>query len=591
MRATTRFLALLPLLAIMFVPASVAPAAAQATIVINNIDDADQGFNDPTPAAPVGGNPGTTVGQLRLNVFQRAAEIWGATLDSDVTIIVQSTFQDRGFTPCTANSAVLGAAGTIQIFANFPNAQWPNTWYHSALSNKLANVDLTPFPPDPGFLVEPFGDDIIAFFNPNLGQANCFAGPGWYYGLDNNAPAGATDLLNVVLHELSHGLGFANFIDEDGEPGVPPGSGPLGLPDIYTVFSRDNTEGKQWNQMDDRERARSAANTGNLVWNGPQVVADAPGILDFARLVRITAPANLAGTNLEYGTSSFAPVPDLGTFNGNVVLVDDGTAPTSDACTSPLVNAAAVAGNIALIDRGTCAFAFKAAVAQLAGATGVMIANNVAGQGAIGLGGAPVIPMTIPVIGISKEDGDLIKANLPGVAIGTFPSTNRAGLDSAGNVRLYAPGVVAPGSSVSHWDTVALPNLLMEPFINTDLEGATTLDLTPSLMTDIGWTGGPYCPVGSDVSSPTVVVNGCDSGVPNRFGPWTVFPNPSGTTYSGLVAGGCTISDVVNSCPADAKNHGDAVSCVTHVTTALAGAGALSDAERTAILTCAAGTQ
>src|SRR5687768_10550815 len=76
-------------------------------ILINNIDSPNQGFNDPTPAAPVGGNPGTTIGQQRLNVFAAAAEIWEDNLNGVTQdIIVQSTFQDRGFTPCTATGAV-----------------------------------------------------------------------------------------------------------------------------------------------------------------------------------------------------------------------------------------------------------------------------------------------------------------------------------------------------------------------------------------------------------------------------------------------------------------------------------------------------
>ena len=46
-----------------------APARAAATIVIVNQNDPGVGFNDPTPVAPVGGNPGTTLGQQRLNAF------------------------------------------------------------------------------------------------------------------------------------------------------------------------------------------------------------------------------------------------------------------------------------------------------------------------------------------------------------------------------------------------------------------------------------------------------------------------------------------------------------------------------------------
>jgi hypothetical protein len=64
-----------------------------ATIVIQNGNAAGVGFNDPTPAAPVGGNAGTTLGQQRLNAFQAAANVWGATLDSTVTIVVFATME------------------------------------------------------------------------------------------------------------------------------------------------------------------------------------------------------------------------------------------------------------------------------------------------------------------------------------------------------------------------------------------------------------------------------------------------------------------------------------------------------------------
>jgi hypothetical protein len=56
-------------------------------------------------------------------------------------------------------------------------------------------------------------------------------------------------------------------------------------------------------------------------------------------------------------------------------------------------------------------------------------------------------------------------------------------------VQLWAPNPVQPGSSVSHWDTIAFPNLLMEPFINpglTQLVGPPR-DLTLPLLIDIGW--------------------------------------------------------------------------------------------------------
>src|SRR5436853_2933456 len=85
-----------------------ATSYAQAIIVIQNTDPAGSGFNDPTAAAPVGGNPGTTVGQQRLNVFQAAANVWGAALNSSQTITISAHWADL---PCTATGGALGSAG------------------------------------------------------------------------------------------------------------------------------------------------------------------------------------------------------------------------------------------------------------------------------------------------------------------------------------------------------------------------------------------------------------------------------------------------------------------------------------------------
>src|SRR5690349_7125370 len=72
------------------------PAFAAANVIVVNLNAPGVGFNDPTPAAPVGGNTGTTRGAQRLIAFQRAADLWGATLDSPVTIIVSATFEPLG---------------------------------------------------------------------------------------------------------------------------------------------------------------------------------------------------------------------------------------------------------------------------------------------------------------------------------------------------------------------------------------------------------------------------------------------------------------------------------------------------------------
>jgi hypothetical protein len=230
-------------------------AFAQATIVIENADPAGTGFNDSTPATPVGGNPGPTIGEQRLNAFRHAANIWGATLPGGPTITVRATWEDLG---CEANAGTLGAAGSLGLVRNFPNAPAINTWFGSALANTLAGFDLDPTNPE-----------IMARFNKKLGTEGCLQNSHWYYGLDTNPAPGGIALVTVLLHEFSHGLGFQTFTNSSS--GMQPG----GFPSTYDRFLFDNTANKNWTQMTDKERASSAINTGNLVWTGPQVLSDA----------------------------------------------------------------------------------------------------------------------------------------------------------------------------------------------------------------------------------------------------------------------------------------------------------------------------
>ena len=64
-----------------------------------------------------------------------------------------------------------------------------------------------------------------------------------------------------------------------------------------------------------------------------------------------------------------------------------------------------------------------------------------------------------------------------------------AGADRSGRVLMYTPNPYQGGSSVSHFDTSAFPNLLMEPNINGDLTHNVMppWDLTLPLLKDIGW--------------------------------------------------------------------------------------------------------
>lgn len=441
-----------------------AGSASAADILLFNLDPAGVGLNDPTLAAPVGGNPGTTLGQQRQIAYLYAADVWGGVLASDVPILVGASFQPLG---CTATSGTLGSAGTTFIFRDFAEALEPATWYHSALADALTGADR-----NPGFL------DINSRFNSRIGtDPTCLTGRGWYYGLDHNEGTDF-DFLSVVMHEIGHGLGFSNFVNELN------GALQSGFSDVYANRTYDVTTGQTWDVMTQAERAVSAVNDGNVVWIGNAVTAQVPQVLAPRPSMQIVTPPTLKGSVEAMPAAFGPPLTTGGGVTGKVVLADDATGAAADAC-EPLVNN--VHGKIVLADRGVCAFVVKVANAQAAGAKGVVIANNVA-TGLPGMGGTDP-SIVIPSVGIRQADGDTLKAALfptVNVRLAVDPSERAGAVD--GWVRLYAPNPAQSGSSGSHFDVSASPNLLMEPAINSDLMPAVDLDLTPALLEDIGWT-------------------------------------------------------------------------------------------------------
>ncbi len=529
-------------------------AATQVTIVNNNAPNV--GFNDPTPVAPVGGNAGTTLGEQRLIAFQHAAAIWGATLDSLVPVRVLSSFEPLA---CTATAATLGSAGAITVWSDFPNAPFADTWYGSALANKLSGAD-----------VDDTTNDIRARFNVNLGNAGCLTASGWYLGLDS-VHGTKIDLVTVLLHEFAHGLGFQSFANGA------TGTLLLGSPDIYSKFYFDNTTQKQRLAMTDAERQASAVNPRKVVWTGAKVGADTPSALQLGTpLLVVSAPASVAG-DYQIGAAAFGPALTAAGVSGLVVVALDpsngaGTS-TTDACSAITNN---IAGKIALVDRGACGFAVKVKNAQLAGAIAVIVADNVAGGPPAGLGGTDAT-ITIPSVRITLADGNALKAALTTSAITAALKLDlalRAGTDRDDRPMLFTPNPYQPGSSVSHWDTSAFPNQLMEPSINADLTHAVTApaDLTRSLLRDVGWypdadldlvadDAGDRC-LASNLSS-TVVIGGVDTGVSNTF-----------------FANGCTIADLLNVCKVDARNHGTYVSCGAAVTNALQTGGFITPGQK-----------
>ena len=524
-------------------------SAQAADVVPVFFDAAGAGYFDTTPVAPVGGNPGTTRGEQRRIAAQYAAALWGSVLESNVPIFIGARFAPLA-------PGVLGSAGSARAFADIPNGK-PGVLYGGALADALVGVDLRP-----GFV------DINSNFSTNFN---------FYYGLDGNAPAGLTNFLDVVMHEYAHGLGFASFANSA------TGALLFGLPDAYNVFAYHNPTAKFWPQMTDAERQTAVLDYGNVVFTGARATAGAQLLLGPRRDFRVLSPAPVAG-NYSYGPAFFGPAITNANFTGEVVLGNDATiepaigtglpGTATDGC-SPLTNPANMAGKIVLLDRGYCGFTVKVKNAQNAGAKAVIIGHRVLPTDVPladtnppgGLGGSdPTI--TIPSLRVTQAASTVFKANLPLQVTFVVDPTKRQGADDAGRPRLFAPNPVQSGSSFSHYDSIAEPNLLMEPAINVTLKGIYDLDITPALLADIGW---KLNTAKAPLSSPNVPA--CDAWIPVN-------------SDSGLMAG-ATVQAAHQLCLVTARTRTQYSTCMTQAKDRLVASGLITPTQGQQVMVCA----
>ena len=466
-----------------FIATCLAIPAAHASIIPVNEDASGVGLNDPTARAPEGGNPGTTVGEQRRIVYQFAADLWDSTLTTGIDVKVAASFAAL---TCDATSAVLGSAGTYWIAYDnsFPV---PGAWYHQALANQLAGRNIMEEDAPDDYATAPY--EILSQFNANLGQTGCLEGSGWYYGLDGNTPAGDISFLDVVMHEIGHGLGFSGFINKN--------TGALanydGTPrsDAYTHFAYDNVTGARFDDAAMTNALRKAAITtpGRSSWDGGIAKAQVPNFLSQALKLDITGSITTSFT--AFGTASFGAAATPANFNSDLVIgTDTGTSgDANDGCEA--YPAGAFTGKIAFVNRGTCGFEAKALNAQNAGAIGVII-GNISTSGtpgtAPGMADDPTITATVPTVSLNLADADTIRTQATGMHAALSAVAGQfTGADSGGRPLLYAPTTVAGGSTFSHFDITLTPNALMEPFVNDDLAANFGTDLTASVFADEGW--------------------------------------------------------------------------------------------------------
>lgn len=124
------------------------------------------------------------------------------------------------------------------------------------------------------------------------------------------------------------------------------------------------------------------------------------------RLVHVTAPSALV-SDIDAIAAGFGPALTTTPITASAVFVNDGTGSPTLACGTAIQTN--LTGKIALVDRGSCEFGYKALKAQQRGAVAVILCffdENIfaAGAGAVGA------QVTIPVIVIGKNDAERLRA-------------------------------------------------------------------------------------------------------------------------------------------------------------------------------------
>ncbi len=115
----------------------------------------------------------------------KAEEIWGSLIYSDIPINIEVKFREM----TGEEAGVLAYTISDGPYAVYSNGALPPRLYKAALAEKLLGRNLNGDEPD--MLIE---------FNTAFN---------WYYKDDENPGSGQHDFLSVLLHEMTHGLGFS----------------------------------------------------------------------------------------------------------------------------------------------------------------------------------------------------------------------------------------------------------------------------------------------------------------------------------------------------------------------------------------------
>ncbi len=335
----------------------------------------------------------------------------GDTRYTNNKVIVAKVFDNktpsRGYTPAPIQDHGTHVAGTVACDYNTP-----------------ASVD--------GVTI-PYGISGVA---PHalLGNYNVFPG--------NVSNARSEDILNALEAAYSDGFDVAN---------MSLGGGAHGIQDLLTMAVDDLDEANM-------VVAVAAGNSGPGHFTVESPGSAARALTAGASTVPhyVGAPITVDGARYGAAAGDFAKVT-ADVTKPLAVVTDPTTGALGQACSA--LAPGSLTGKIALISRGICSFSTKIRNAQSAGASVVLIANNVAGDPVAMAQDGTANQPTIPAYMVSEAAGAALKlddgqSTTVGATLDYFQSTYgdiMAGFSSQGPTDVdfrVKPDVVAPGVNV-----------------------------------------------------------------------------------------------------------------------------------------------
>jgi hypothetical protein len=216
------------------------------------------------------------------SAFEYAVAIWASQLRSDIKIRVFASW-----TTMSEPGVLASASASTYYRGSFIGASIADAYYPVALAEKLAARNLN----------DTTDYEINVRFN---------SAAAWFYGTAGFTPGDKYDMVTVALHELCHGLGFADSFNTTATEGS---YGLSTLPVIYDTFIEDSNFRRLVNTnvyVNPSSFLRLALIGNDLYFSGPATMAYTNNIRP-----RVYAPGTWdPGSSISHFNESTTPRPD-----------------------------------------------------------------------------------------------------------------------------------------------------------------------------------------------------------------------------------------------------------------------------------------